>query len=75
MQCYVCYLKSVLGYKFLNLDTCHANILYLRYGSVVIFRSQKGSYSKKIRETLLYVMKHCYRDHLSIFFFGSRFKI
>ena len=41
-------LKSVLKYKCLMLDTCHSGTQYVRQqGSVVIFRRQKGSASKK----------------------------
>ena len=72
MQCYVCYQKTVLRYKFLNLDTRHMTTISVRIRGY--FSTPKGVLEKKIRETLLYLMKHCYRVHLSNFF-SSRFKI
>ena len=49
------YLKSVLRYKYLILDTFHPHTIFTwarMWGSAVIFRSQKGSACKNVWETL-----------------------
>jgi len=47
------YLKLVLRYTFIILDSYRPDVLYLcEWGSVVIFRNQKRSASKEVWETL-----------------------
>jgi len=46
--------KSVLRYKFLIFGTCHLDTVFTwarMWGSLVIFRNQKGSASNEIWET------------------------
>jgi hypothetical protein len=53
LLCIRSYLKSVLGYKFLILDTCHADTTFASarmWGSVVIIRSQTGSASNMFEQ-------------------------
>ena len=61
MVCISICLKSVLRYNYLSLDICIPGTIYIyiyiytwprAWGSVVIFRSQKGSTSENVCETL-----------------------
>jgi hypothetical protein len=53
LVCIRVYLKPVLRYEFLISDSYHLGIARM-WGSVIIFRSQKESASKKVWETLGY---------------------
>jgi hypothetical protein len=52
LVCVGSYLKSVLSYKFLILDTCHPGILYLREQRCLdpwlFFEAKKGSASNRV---------------------------
>jgi len=55
MVCIRIYIKSLMRYTFLILDTCYLDSVYLHEqgseGFVVIFRSQKEPDNKKVWET------------------------
>ena len=54
LECICSYLKPFLRYKYSILDTYHLVNLYLCEQVLAIFRSQKGSASKQVWETLFY---------------------
>jgi hypothetical protein len=56
LLCIRSHLKSGLGYTHLILDTCHLDTTFISagmWGSVVIFRNQKGSPNKNIWKTII----------------------
>jgi len=64
LVCIGIYLKSVLGYKLLILDTFHPDAMFTgarMWWSVIIFRSQKASNEEKI-------VKHLYKQFLAFYF-------
>ena len=54
------YLKSVLRYKFVILDTCHPDTLHLRQQGCedpwLFFEAKRGSASKRVWETCTYLL-------------------
>jgi hypothetical protein len=69
LVCISVYLKSILRYKFLTLDTYHPDTLYLREQECedpwLFFAAKRGSVSKRVSETLAYsVIEHHVRGHI-----------
>jgi len=60
LVCIRSYLKSVVGYKFLILDTCHPDSLYLREQGCedpwLLFWKPKGVREQKVCEKLDYAL-------------------
>jgi len=58
--CIRSYLKSVLRYTFLILDTCHLHMLYLREEGCedprLFVEAEGGSATKKVREIMIYTL-------------------